>query len=94
MEVMMEKAALNRYLEFCISNEDVTNAKPHPEMYTTAIKKLQLDPAECIVVEDNEKGIRAAIASGAHLLRVDVVEDVNLNAIMNRIKEIEEKGND
>jgi beta-phosphoglucomutase len=89
VRMMMEKAGLLEYLEFFISNQDVTKGKPDPEMYLTAIKKLDLNPQECLIVEDNENGIKAAIASGAHLLKVDTVQDVNYFNIVERINQIE-----
>jgi beta-phosphoglucomutase-like phosphatase (HAD superfamily) len=41
-------------------------------------------------VEDNENGIKAAIKSGANVLKVNSVEEVNYNNIKNKIREIEE----
>ena len=89
VEVMLEKAELTKYLDFSMSNQDVSNPKPHPEIYIKAIERLGLLPKECIVLEDNEHGIKAAIASGAHLLKVYSVDDVNYQNIKNRINEIE-----
>ncbi|MCZ8145985.1 HAD family hydrolase [Flavobacterium sp.] len=89
IEIMMQKANLTQYLDFFISNQDVTHGKPDPEIYQKAIQRLGLQPEECLIVEDNENGIKAAIASGAHLLKVETVDDVQFTAIMNRIKEIE-----
>lgn len=88
IEVMMEKSTLLQYLEFYLSNEDVTNGKPDPEMYLNAIGRLGLHPSECLIIEDNENGIKAAIASGAHLLRVDSIDDVNYYNISRRIEQI------
>ncbi len=51
--------------------------------------RLGLSPRECLVLEDNENGIKAAIASGAHLMEVHRVEDVNYQSIKKRIAEIE-----
>lgn len=85
IEVMMHKAALIDYLEFIISNEDVTHAKPHPEMYDMAIARMGLSPTECLIVEDNENGIRAARASGAHVMAVADVNEVTYVNIMARI---------
>lgn len=58
-------------------------------MYTLAISKLGLRPSECLIVEDNENGIKAAKASGAHVLEVETVYDVNYQNIKQRIKKIE-----
>ena len=88
IETMMQKAALDRYLDFLISNQDVSKPKPDPEMYNTAIQRLGLDPKECLVVEDNENGIKAAMASGAHVMAVQDVTDVTYAAISRRIAEV------
>ena len=77
VEVMMRRAELDHYLEFMISNQDVTKPKPAPDMYNLAIAKFGLQPQECIIVEDNENGIKAARASGAHVLEVQTVDEVN-----------------
>lgn len=87
IETMMRQAELSQYLEFSVSNEDVTKAKPDPEMYNQAIARLELSPTEVLIVEDNENGIRAARASGAHLLQVQHVEDVNYANLSRRIAE-------
>ncbi len=89
IETMLKRANLLQYIEFCISNQDVKKPKPDPEMYVKAIKKLGLSPKECLVVEDNEKGIKAALASSAYLLEVESVQDVNYQNIMKRVAEIE-----
>ena len=88
VEVMLSKASLINYMEFLISNQDVQHPKPHPQMYDTAIKKLGIKPEECLIVEDNENGIKAAIASGAHVLKVASVEAVNYQNITAEIARI------
>lgn len=86
---MMERAALLEYLDLVISNEDVVKAKPDPEMYETAIRRFSLMPEECLVVEDNPNGIRAGLSSGAYVLEVETVYDVNYANIKRKIKEVE-----
>ncbi len=89
IQVMMEYAALNNYLEFFLSNQDVKLGKPDPEIYSKAIKQLNLQPEECLVVEDNDKGVQAAKASGAWVMEVNDVEDVNYQNIKLHIARIE-----
>ena len=89
VEIMMEKSGLAVYLDFYLSNQDVKHGKPDPEMYTLGISKLGLEPSECLIVEDNENGVKAALASGAHLLKVDGIGDVHYYNIKQRITEIE-----
>ena len=89
IRVMMEKSCLMENLDFYLSNEDVKKAKPDPEMYLTAIGRLELTPAECIIVEDNEHGVQAARASGAHVLKVGTVQDVTYQNVIAKVKEVE-----
>ncbi|PHM66419.1 HAD family phosphatase [Xenorhabdus sp. KJ12.1] len=89
VEVMLDKAKLLCYLDFFISNQDVNEVKPDPEMYNLSIYKMGLIPEECLIVEDNENGVRAAKASGAHVLEVRTVYDVTYDNIKNKIYEIE-----
>ena len=89
VESIMSKTALSEYMEFLLSNQDVINPKPDPEIYLKSIERMGLTPDECLIVEDNENGIKAARASGAHVLEVSTVNDVNYQNIINKIQEIE-----
>lgn len=90
IEVMMQKASLESYLDFYISNQDVVHGKPDPEMYNKALQRMGLLPYECMIIEDNENGIKAARASGAYVMEVEDVEDVNYENIIQHIKKFEE----
>lgn len=85
----MSKAQLESYIDLIISNEDVTRAKPDPEMYITAIRRFGLNAEECLVVEDNPNGVKAGIDSGACVLRVETIYDVNYTNIKAKIYEVE-----
>lgn len=89
IEMMMNYARLTDYFEFMLSNQDVKKSKPDPEIYLTAMERMGLVPEECLIVEDNENGIKAALASKAHLLIVKTVDDVNYDNIKKHINEIE-----
>ncbi len=89
VESMMKKAGLINYLDYMVSNEDVLKGKPDPEMYIKTIERFNLSPDECLVVEDNENGIKAARAAGAHLLVVKKTTDTNLENIKSAIERIE-----
>jgi beta-phosphoglucomutase len=60
-------------------------------MYLSAMGRFGFAPSECLIVEDNENGIRAAKASGGHLLVVRDVVDTNIENILSRIAEIEQQ---
>ncbi len=89
IEVSMKKAALIQHFDLILSNQDIKNSKPDPEIYNKCISNLGLRSEECLIVEDNENGIKAAIASGANLLIVKNVNDVSLLNLVKRIEEIE-----
>ena len=89
VETMMRLSALSPYLSYMVSNEDVEKSKPDPEMYQKAMAQFGLQPHECLILEDNDHGIQAAIASGGHLLKIGVTSDVTYQNIKSRIAEIE-----
>ncbi|HEG5396492.1 TPA: HAD family phosphatase [Campylobacter coli] len=91
IEIMMQKASLGMYLDFYISNEDVKKGKPDPEMYNKAIERMRLHPKECMIVEDNENGIKAAKASGANVMIVEDIVEVNYENIMKHISNFQKE---
>jgi HAD superfamily hydrolase (TIGR01509 family) len=91
VQVMMEHASLLDYLDFYLSNQDVAIGKPDPEIYLKAIHRLGLKPEECLILEDNENGIQAARASGANVMVVTDVAEVNYQNIIYNISKIEQR---
>ncbi len=89
VELMMKKSALDQYLDLILSNQDVQQGKPSPEIYLKAMSLLGIAPKEALVLEDNEHGIASARAAGAHLMIIKDVTDVSLEGILQRIREIE-----
>jgi len=87
--LMMDKSNLAQYLEGIVSNQDVEHGKPDPEIYHKAMAMLGVQPHQTLVLEDNENGIASARAAGAHLLVIGEVTDVTLDAIVDRIHQIE-----
>jgi len=51
--------------QFILTAEDVDRGKPHPEIYLTAARRLGVQPAEMVVLEDSQNGCLAAAAAGA-----------------------------
>lgn len=86
---VLSKLGIMDYMDLIISNEDVKNSKPHPEMYWKAISKMSCLPEETLIVEDSPHGLLAASRSNSFILRVKNTADTNLKNIKNKIKEIE-----
>jgi HAD superfamily hydrolase (TIGR01509 family) len=70
MQHLLEKFGLLQGFHTTLTAEDVTHGKPHPEIYLTAAKMLQVEPCEMLVLEDSETGSRAAAAAGAYTVSV------------------------
>lgn len=51
-----------------VTGSDIRHTKPDPEIFLVAAAKLGLTPAECLVVEDAEHGIAAALSAGCPCL--------------------------
>lgn len=89
IEVMLKKSNLLDHFDVILSNEDVVHSKPDPDIYITAMNRLEVEPSESLIVEDNDHGIKAAKASGGHLMAVGSVGEVNFTNIMSHIEKIE-----
>lgn len=89
IDMMMKMSALDKYLDLKLSAEEVKDPKPSSEIYIKAMKELNLSPEECLIVEDNQNGIKAAKSSKANILIVRTVDEVNYKNIKNRICELE-----
>ena len=86
---VLSKLQLIEYLDLIISNEDVKNGKPHPEMYWKAISMMSCLPEETLIIEDSPYGLLAASRSKSYILRVKNPTEVTTKNIMNKIKSID-----
>ena len=85
---MMKLSSLDSYLDVIISNQDVAEGKPDPEMYLKAMNILDVSSDECLILEDNEHGMIAARASGGHLMKIGVPDNVTYQSIKSTISQI------
>jgi len=61
---------IEHLLDLVLTSEDVSQGKPAPEGYLLAAKKLQIEPQECLVLEDSINGVRAAKAAGMNVIAI------------------------
>lgn len=92
VELMMDKSRLKPYLDVIVSNQDVVNAKPAPDIYHKAASLLGVQCSECLVVEDNPNGVEAARAAGARVMVVQEPNDVTWDRITAEIHRINMEG--
>ncbi len=55
-------------LAACVCAEDVPRGKPHPDGYLQAARQIGVAPERCLVIEDSEAGIGAALAAGMRVV--------------------------
>jgi len=61
---VLEKADLDVFFPLITSGEDVENGKPSPDIFLLAAVKSNLDPKQCVVIEDSFNGVTAAKSAG------------------------------
>lgn len=89
--LMLTGSGISEYFDLILSNEDVKNAKPDPEMYVTALDRLGVKPDEAVIVEDAPHGVAAAVAAGVPVCRVTGYQDVNYERVSEFIRRTEGK---
>jgi beta-phosphoglucomutase len=70
IHLMLNKFGLLNKFETIVAIDDVKNAKPHPETYLEALRRLGLKTSECIAIEDSDKGIASAKGAGIRVIAV------------------------
>ena len=95
LKICLNKLGISKYVDFKLSNEDIVNPKPNPEIYLRIFIKFGIYPSEALIVEDSHYGREAAISSGAKLLPIKKIDELDLKKIkLNLIsKKITDKKN-
>jgi len=86
---VLSKLEIIEYFDYIISNEDVKNSKPHPEMYWKAISEMKCLPNEVMIVEDSPFGLIAANRATSNVMRVESPSDITLENINNYLNNID-----
>lgn len=72
---LIEDADLKKYFDKFVCGNMVTKGKPDPEVFLTAAKELELNPEDCIALEDSINGIKSAYNAGMKPIMVpDLLE--------------------
>jgi HAD superfamily hydrolase (TIGR01509 family) len=53
-----------------VTGSEIKNKKPDPELFLTAASRMNIEPADCVVIEDAPGGVQAAKAAGAKCIAV------------------------
>jgi len=81
LNICLNKLGIEKYVDFKLSNEDINQPKPNPEIYLRIFIKFGIYPSEALIIEDSHYGREAAISSGAKLLPIKKIEELDLKKI-------------
>ena len=78
---ILDRVGIARLFDAIVDGTKVSRAKPDPEVFVVGCKELGLEPADCVVFEDAEAGVQAALAAGMRVVgigRADILRAANL----------------
>ena len=73
---ILERTNLTAYFDAIIDGNMVSKAKPDPEVFLKGATQLGIEPAKCLVFEDAQAGIEAAINAGMHCIGIGEHENL------------------
>lgn len=79
LEDLLSRFDLAHRFQTTLTSEDVSNGKPHPEIYLTAAERLGVTPSEMLVLEDSGNGTKSAADAGAHIVSIPHEYSANQN---------------
>jgi HAD superfamily hydrolase (TIGR01509 family) len=85
VKLLLYYTGLIEYVDYFISNQDIINPKPNPEIYLRCMIHAGVSPSETLIIEDSPRGIESASKSGANVLIVDCPESVTYDKIITEI---------
>ena len=62
--LILDRIGLGTFFDAISDGNNISRSKPDPQVFLMAAEMLKLDPKNCLVVEDAEAGIQAAISGG------------------------------
>lgn len=64
VERMLDEVSLARFFAAVVSSDDVRDPKPSPDIFLEAAARLGVEPEGCLVLDDSQYGVEAAVAAG------------------------------
>lgn len=70
IDFVLDMFSLHEYFPIVVSGECTDNGKPHPEIYLHTAERLEVEPKECVAIEDSINGVKSAKAAGMYCIAV------------------------
>ncbi len=78
---ILKKFDIEPYFQEIITSDDVTKAKPDPEIVYKACEKLRVDPTTVILVGDTQSDVKAGQAAGCFVVGLSTPADVTIQSL-------------
>ena len=76
MEFVLDGLDLRRFFDQITTAADVSNGKPHPEVFLKSAEKLGVEPKNCLVFEDAINGFEAAHRAGMKSIGIATINSI------------------
>ena len=76
-EKQLEIAGIKNLFDSIVCGDEITKLKPNPEIFLKACEKIDLNPQECIVIEDSPAGVQAAYNAGMYGIHVEDLKEAD-----------------
>lgn len=67
---------ISNLFDTIVDGNMIRNSKPHPEIFLMAAERLGIEPSDCLVFEDAEAGVEAALAAGMRCVGIGSAEQL------------------
>jgi len=85
IQLVLYKKGIMKYVDYVVSNQEVTNSKPNPEMYLKCMIFAGVGPRNTLIVEDSYVGRQGVFNSGSNLCAVRNPNDLSYELIISSI---------
>lgn len=89
LKLCLRKLKISKFIKYSLSNEDVKNKKPHPEIYLKILIKLGMRPKEVLILEDSYFGRKSVQEAGCNLMPIKSLSDVSSKNISYYLKKFD-----
>lgn len=86
LKISIKKLKIKKFVDYSLSTENIEYSKPHPEIYLRCMVELRSIPKHTLILEDSHNGRTAAKESGAKLMPIKSLNEVNYKNIISFIK--------
>jgi beta-phosphoglucomutase len=75
--LILDRLGIQPMFDVVVDGNKVSQAKPDPEVFLRASRELSILPADCVVFEDAEAGVQAALAAGMGVVGIGNPADLS-----------------